>query len=608
LYMASFNPQYVDQAKRCIDWDYFKEDVLKLADIVRSQSLFPDDAFAQARKQLSKTVKSPHARVHRLRRRSMAICLMDQFNETLEKTILKNKQNFFNDHSKFVDLMNGQLKKTIRMSTLELIVPDEFRNKFLETTIGMHLQNANVADCFADLPSFLSILDKAFSVSRDALSFYRRLMEGSYKAPILNLLIRMPPSERLTLRAFQVLTLNEYGGISDQCVTLLCELVKIYHEKAVPKEFRNRIDKISMPHFMVACFYFNMVALLEKISFVPLDAETVRRTDEAMVRRRHLLFPGQDVPERIYDVSVALCCEKVCTLMGFGKHGEKKVAYDIEKQMYVCAHGKSMKKTLKKTSIPNMDQLDEDGADGGENEEEDEDEEDDMLAPTVSRTAVLMQNDTELDFNASVLSSTMIATDLTADAATKKGKGTKRALIMQERKAIRNERKTFSKIPCGQPVLTFPLRGRALIWGDTLENKVQIMFCPSCGSLHVYSMLNFSGSETGLYRCNECAREELMHVEHRRCAYCQRSTPGQINGDTHLEVMCPLTDPADPSADPLLNPEGVLQQLYFCKAHYRIARKFVYVKGGVAKSDLWKLIKHTQDARQLQYARGIYKK
>lgn len=601
LYMASFNEQYVGQAKRCIDWDYFKQDVLKLADIIRVQSLFPDDPFAQARKQLSKTVKSPHSRVHRLRRRSMAICLMDQFNETLEKTILKDKQNFTNDFAKLL---------LITMPLNTDIVPDEIRVKFQETVIGTHLHHAQ-KDCFDTAAIFATVLDKTVDVTRAAVAFYKKLMDVKFKAKILNALLRIQPEERLTQRAFSMLTLAEYGGISHHCVTMLSELVKIYHEKAVPKEFKQRIDKISIPHFMVVCFYFNMVALLEKISFVPLDADTVRRTDHAMITKRHHLFPGQDIPDCIYNVSVALCCEKVCTLMGHGKHGDKKVAYDIEKQMFVCAHGKSMRAAANAAASKKKNQEDEDDAAAAADEDdEDEEDDDDMLKTGTNMTSILLgaQNDNDLDFDKSILSAVSFATDLTADASTMKGKGTKRSITMQERKAVRNERKAFSKIPCGQPVLTFSLRGRALIWGNTLENKTQIMFCPSCGALHVYSMLNFSGSESGMYRCNECARKELMHVEHRKCAYCQRTTAGQINEDTRLEVLCPLIDPTDPAFDPCLNPEGVLQNLYFCKTHFRIARRFVYVKGGVAKQDLWKLIKVTQDQRNLQYARGVYKK
>ncbi len=630
LYMASFNDQYVEHARRCIDWDYFKKDVLKLADVVRTQSLFADDPFARARMQLSKTVKSPHSKVHRLRRRSMAICLMDQMNETLEKTILKDRQNFSNDLTKLTAIMplmasssSIATPRTPRLllssasecnntlsaaaaATQALVgtVDESIKMKFKDTVLGAHLYSAQKEACFASLESFSQLLEASIEVAKDAIYFYKRLLEVKYKAPLLNLLIRMEPHERMTHKAFSILTLPEYGGVSEECISLLCDLVRIYHQKAVPKEFKQRIDRLSMPHFMVACYYFNMVATLEKINFIPLDAETTRRTDLAIMTRRHHLFPGQEVPDSVYNVSVALCCEKICTLMGFGKNGDKRVAYDIEKQAFVCAHGKSLKK---KGSSPSGGEEDDDdkkkkGGEGAESDDEDEE------APDQAAILLEAQNDADLDFDLETLSSVAIATNLTSDAATMKGKGTKRSLVMQERKAVRNERKTFSKVPCGQPVLTFSLRGRALIWGNTLENKTQVMFCPTCGALHVYSMLNFCESETGDYRCNECARKEVMHLEYRKCAYCQRSSVGPPKEDTRLEVLCPTTDPSDPSFDPLANPEGVLQALYFCRAHYNIAKMFVCSRGGVTKQDLWKLIKIKQDQNNMQHARGIHKK
>lgn len=590
LYMASFNPQFVEHAKKCIDWEYFKRDVLKLADIVRSQNLFPDDPFSRARMQLSKTVKSPHSKVHRLRRKSLSICLMDQLNDALEKTILKDRQIFSSDLPRL---------SAIRAGAEAGQVPSEIKQQFKDTVLGAHIAQAHKS-CFESMESFSEILNQTISLANEAALFYRRLLDVKYKAPLLNMLIRMQPHERATEKAFSMLMRPEYGGISPQCVTLLCDLVRIYHAKAVPKEFKQSIDKMSMPHFMVACFYFNTLALLDRINFVPLDAETTRRIDQAVMTRRHHLSPGQEVPSGIFNVSVALCCEKICTLMGSGKNGDKRVAYDIDAQAFVCAHGKSLKRRPATASAASA-------VDDAEDDEDDkkaaaDDDDDDNSAPDKANILLAAQNDTDLDFDLSALSSTAMASDLTADAATMKGKGTKRSIVMQERKAVRIERKTFSKVPCGQPVLTFSLRGRALIWGNTLENKTQVMFCPTCGALHVYSMLNFSESETGDYRCNECARKEVMHLEHRRCAYCQRVSVGPPKEPTWLEVLCPAVDPTDASFDPISNPTNVFQQLNFCRAHYNIARPFVLGRGGVTKHDLWKLIKYKQDQKTLLYA------
>lgn len=568
LYMASFNEQYVEQARRCIEWDSYYKDVLKLRNIVCAFSLFPQDPFAQARKELGKTVKSPHSKVHRLRRRSIAVCLMDFFNETFEKTILKDKQNFNMDLVKLAPPAppGGAAGGGPRLS---------------DTFIGAHLLHFDPSNATIEI---------ATEIARDAKRFYENLLSFKCKAAILNELLIVPASQRLSRNAFCMLLEPHLGGISQECVHIMCDLVNVYKTKAVPKELKSRIGRIRMTDFVAVCFYLNMVAQLERISFIPLPAEIVRQTDEAMTVKRYHLFPGQHVPEDMYNVSIALCCEKICTLMGNGKNGERKVAYNLEKQTFVCAHGKAMKGVSAGGAGGSG------GGSGGDSDDENEDEPD--------QANELLDAEAQQETDAAAFEEQLLMRegfdmmDLIGDATFKKGKGTERMRIVQDRKAVRNERKLYNKIPCGQPVLTFSLRGRALIWGSTFENKTKIMHCPRCASLHVYTVLNFSGG-TGEYRCSECARKEVMHTPHYSCCYCGRSTPSQINETTRLEVLCTNDD---------CEPELVSQHLYFCKAHFRIARRFNFARGGVVKEDLFKLIKHVQEQKQMQYARGIYHK
>jgi len=577
LYMASLNPQYVELAKKCIDWGQFKSGVLKLVSIIRSYDLFPADPFGQARKKLSKTVKSPNTKVHRLRKRSLAVVLSDQFDEVLKKHVLKLKQLFAQDLIKLKDRSKAAFDQT-HVATKLLAAKGYVYSDALHT--------------------------EALVVAQRAANYFKNLLyaDTSYKSRIMNALVRIQPEVRMTRPAFNIMKDPEYGGMTEDCINLLCSLVVVYQEKALPREFRQRIMKMRMKDFVVACYYLNAVALLENISFRPHSAETIQRTDDAMVRRVYETTGGPSVPvlESMYNVSVALCCEKVCTLTGYGKHGNKKVTYNMEKQSFVCAHGKSMKKKKKQeedaaaaaaaAAVAVVDDDDDSDKDG-----DDEEEEDDGRAVDLDLTGGILQaEDDNLDvenFEAALMN--LGTADLTGDAAAPKGKDTKKARMKRDRKAIRNECKAFSKIPCGQPVLTFSLRDRALIWGNTLEKKTQIMFCPECGSLHVFTVLNFSASESGHYRCNECARKELMHVEYRACAYCNKSTTGQISEDTRLEIMCP--DDKDGQ---------VLKWHYFCKTHFRIARRSAHLVG---KKDLWKIIKKEQEERNMQYVKGNFK-
>lgn len=97
LYMGSFNPVYVKRARALIDWDYHKRDAVRLANIIRQHGLWAQDAFAQVRIDLGKTVKSPHSHVHRIRKHSVPVTLRERMDEAVEKVIFRNRYDFSKD-------------------------------------------------------------------------------------------------------------------------------------------------------------------------------------------------------------------------------------------------------------------------------------------------------------------------------------------------------------------------------------------------------------------------------------------------------------------------------------------------------------------------------
>jgi hypothetical protein len=411
---------------------------------------------------------------------------------------------------------------------------------------------------------------------------YNRLLNVSYKSHLLNTLLRIPPEKRLEEETFAMLTQPEFGGIMPSTVAVMMDLVKVYQGKCMPAEFRKQLWKISqVSDFVVVCYYFNVLTMLERISFIDFDADTIRKTDESMMRHRFKLHPGERLPDSAYDVSIALCCERICTMMGDEKHGNYKVAYNLDKQSFVCIHGKSLN--------------DDNEEDEEENEEEEDDDDNDEGEDAETQMAAIHAGEGQFATIEDLLENLRIK-DKVSDAAAAKGRGTKRDRITEERKQVRNHRKRFNKIPCGQPVITINLRGRALIWGNTRQRKKQVMHCPTCGALHIYTVLNFAESETGAYRCNECARKDAMHVQANICAYCQRSAT------EWLDVLClgsrdPQQQHATTTFNPILNPDDVRQRLYFCSVHLATARRF---HATLHKADMWALIKQAQEIRTMR--------
>lgn len=558
VYMATVNPEFVSIAKKCIDWDDFRSNTIHLGNLIRESGLFPQDPFAQARLKLSKTVKSPASKVHRFSRRTKAVSIMEQVNDTLEKTIIRDFHNRRADVS---------LMESIRLESSETARLKRFQEAM-----------RNFQDRVT-LETMYYLIQKRLDINQKALTFYEQLLNVDCKSNILNTLMKIPQQDRLTIRGFALLSLPQYGGVSYESITAMLKLVVIYHENAVPKRFRECIDAMNLKDFVIVAFYFNMVALLEKVQFVTLDAQTTERTVHALkTRRYHLEHTLTTLPKSAYTVCVALCCEKVCSLMGTGKLGAKSVSYDIERRTFVCTHGKALRPTsIQDDTNENDDDAADaaDAADGDDGDDEKDAGHSDML---------YAQNDRVEDVLSSMRVSTII--DFTADAATKRGRGTKRHAEMESRKMVRNERKLFNRIPCHQPILQISLFGRALVW----NGQSQIMFCPECGALHVSNISNFSGAENGLYRCNECAQTEIFHRQHIECAYCEKSTPSQMSENFKLEVTC---DTAGTDF------EQAIQWLYFCRTHYNIARRFVHK---CPKQVLWQLIAKVERERVMKQA------
>jgi hypothetical protein len=512
IYMASFNPTYVECARACIDWDSFVQNTRDSAQIIRESDLLPEDAFERARTKMVKTIKNSNSRVSRIRRRSLPVTLTKETNEVLEKLIFKD---------------------------------------YYET--------------------------KGLSTGGEKKHFYSQILSLDCKSNITNLLLRIPPQDRFTYNAYKTLTLSEYGGVSIETADLMNALTTVYFtSKGMPKDFTRVIDQFGVRDFVVVCYYFNMATELERISFVTLDAETIRRTDKAMLSKSRLnLYPTQEIPEDAYKIRIALCCGRICTLMGQGKFGSKAVAFDMEKQCYVCSKGKLLHKKNKLGADEKQEEDDDDDLSYEEEEEErelDEEEEEEDFAEA--------QNDHIEPVENILLGGLAL---LVSDAVKQNGRGTKRSKEMDDRKAIRTERKRFNRIPCGQPVLTIDLRGRALVWGNTGEKQKQYMFCPQCAALHVYSIFNFSGAVDGLYRCNECAAKETGHKEHIHCAYCRREPFNTLD-------IITLADPR----------QGGVERFHFCRNHYDIAKKW-YMRC-TSKEMLWAII------AKIEYKRRMKKK
>lgn len=531
LYMISLNPLYRQYLDRHIKWGNFETQVLKMATTILSHGYNAQDPFALARRELSK--KNVEWELYRMRIWIPSVSLMRKFNEPLEKKMLRDKQLLQEDR---------QLLLQIGCTS-----PDSMQQFLDKTTLGDFLKRqGHVIEDWPDT------YQKALEVATRLPKFYSQALCFDKKSAIFNALLDIPKECRLSSTAFEMLLLPQHGGVSEECIAIMEELVEIYHD-SMPRETERLIEEMSVREFMIACYYFNAVALLDKISFLPHDADTTREIDLAVIQKHQHMYPGQPVPQDLQVVQVALCCERVYTIFGNGRFGNKRTAYDVDKMTYVCARKRK-----------EYEQDDED--------EEDDDEDGDQEEGVNPLDAVL-EAEEQGAFNMSDIFEPLYTSA--------------RAVTVEKRKLVRNERKEYSRVPCGQPLLPIDLRGRILVFGNVRDKKLHYSFCPRCGGLHSYTRLNFAGSELGGYRCNECAKLELMHVPHYACAYCNKAIQPQVAEKNRVRVK--NIDQAE------------LQWIYLCNTH--CVRPLI---NGMSKNMLWAKIKRLQDLQARRYQKKRY--
>lgn len=546
LHLAQHDTEYMKQAAQCIDWNHFEQDAAMLAEIIREHRFFGEDVFAQARFHLTKTSsKSFQTHVFRMHRTSLPVKLGTQLSTVFKDRVLSDRLHRANDRKILKALIDKQ----------------NWDHAVFETT---HLAREELKDM--EIANLKECIIASYKMCVEAHHFYAKHLDLQCKSAIFNALLKIPSHLRFTRDAFAILRDPKYGGASDRIVDDMVQLVHIYHiKRGVPKEYAMYMKTMRKRDFILAYYYVSMAAQLDRISFVTLDADTVRRTDNAMVHRRHRLHEDCD---HLFDVYVSMCCKRVCTMIGKGRFGERKVAFDMERNLYICTYGIVVEEKEDHVS----DDEEEEEAVVPIQEADEADEED------IAEITTLLPDEMQ----------SMLGLEAPRKKQRKQKISTKPLDSKEEfRKQIRNQCKQFTTIPCGQAVIRYNLHGRALIWRVTAQEMVRIQHCPECGSLHHFKTHGFSGAID--YRCPECAIHDLHDVAPTQCSYCEQVVPVRISDKRVLEIV-------DPD-----HAEYPIQMMPFCDSHYKIAW-YLLQRGIRCKDVIWKMIRKTQEARA---ARGI---
>ena len=613
FHMARSDAEYTAQVCSCRDWRYQEEEARKLAELIRSHRYFDQpDTFAHARAAIGRTspesesTKGHHVQVYRMPRTNMPVKLSFQLTSMFKARHLTDAYACTHDRRILQAIASGKA------------AVEEFERTFLCKRLK--------EDGVYESQGVAEIIQPALEMCMRARQFHSSHIDCVPKSAILNALLKIPVHLRMTRDAFAILTHPKYGGATARLVDDMAQLVDIYHcKRGVPKEYERCILAMNSRDAVLATYYMAMTAQLDRISFIELDADTVARTDAALIHVRHRLAPTQTVHSGdLYDVYVSLCCKRVCTMMGRGRFGNRKVALDMERGRFVCTYGVALN-TDKSAANTSMDHTTATHTAstlkrGKKHDDNDSDEEE---------ANPITQNPEEDEADVNELRALVPDSILQDGAQPKRGRkrGRKAKAPAKEaepkktkvltpedemHKQIRNDCKQFTAVPCGQAVIRFNLRGRALVWRITAHESVRIQHCPQCGALHQHTFVGYVGSPTGLYRCGECAAAELYDEPYIVCAYCSDPVTPAAAEECSLTVRCTLTDPQHELGQRelhnlLLAPERGLQRLVFCSGHYALASRLN--RGELmTKQRMWELIEKGERARAAAGKRTVHAK
>ena len=271
--MSRDQPHYTQSTP--IDWDAFAEQATEMARVIQQSDFFAEDAFKESRDILSRAGKTPKNKIYRYRSSNIIDTLLDRMMSSLEKDLYKE------------------------------------------------LESQRARDPQSIHPLFERYVEED--------------PKPSVKENILNYMVHVPRDEWLEAKTLSILRAPEFGGVYTETIVLVQRMLSVYYTSAKPKDMTDIVMEFHIPDFKIVCWYFHVLSLLNRVSFEPVTRQMKRRVHVAMKRVRHIVLPDEPLPPNTYDVYLSLCCGKIKTLTGAQCFGNPNVAYDYQRQRYVCS-------------------------------------------------------------------------------------------------------------------------------------------------------------------------------------------------------------------------------------------------------------------------------
>lgn len=508
VFYGNLNTPYAAAADKVIYWFELQEDTRAMANLVRGTNLLADDVFAEARIYLKRHCKNNQALVYRYRAGCLAKNLFNTCCDALEKGMWMELEYQRRDIATM-----EQMTKVLRAGQ----DPREYTHMWEAccklVRYGDMIRGMTVEMAAHEPSAALELLLRAIECAKATVAEFSRELDRDVKSNILNMLLVIPKQLRYAPETFTILCKEEYGGLDSTTVACLVQLVRNYFECKAPKESQEQLANFSPHDLRVSTWYFHCCKMYERIRLVRLDAVTQQHIEDAMKTHRHQLYPGvQALRDEDFIVYVTICCNRVASEMD-GSYGHNDVRYDMGTNTVVCKRGTKQKDVLAVKAY---------------------------AKPISFPLLAVSENE------------------------------------MKHRATARKNQ--HLRVSCPQPALPICIRGYRLMLGLSRDNIKSYQHCPRCGSptqVHLSGYLGVDG-----YMCSYCLRKDKSQGRTWSCAYCNEAVHPEYVRDPDNDRRSHWKEPktcvtvmrAEEVGDGFVdNPASLLQDIYLCKPHYRVA-------------------------------------
>lgn len=328
LYMLQFDPAlYTITNYNPIDWQQCRSVTTKIMDTAR-QVYNKTGSFNGMAPQLKKLSKSCGQNVYRLRRHSLIPTLLEHCHHIFEDIYIC-QLGFQYCHQRIpncIQLLKEQLQLRSNCSFSQL---NENTQWALKDILFTTEEDSAVSVILEQLEMMMQKgsewLKKIEAATAD--------VSDSVIQNIWNYVLRIDTSQAIN---FGVLEDERLGGMSNDGINKINVIIQYYLYGYSPTEIINQISEMRARDLQILRKFLIILSKIAKIQLIPLDVKTMEDIDTAMRNVRYSLFPGEKLPDRVYDIYYLPCCERIATFTSSNSYGNRFLTYNPKTKRLEC--------------------------------------------------------------------------------------------------------------------------------------------------------------------------------------------------------------------------------------------------------------------------------